>query len=214
MFIFFGEESFSICQHLTNPTIYFWDCSELACLQCRVARCHPPYWSGQVQTVRLLGRLAVALPLLRNLAGLTNLPANTRISFHSVCVYGQLQKKFSVPTTQKKRKSFHKAALAKCKSSFPAPLRGCFYFFFSITHLSFSPLFSCCCSACANVFTLWFIGHLSALMALCSVRLSVRPCLMFSLIVALQPSASGSCCDARLLLRESDFASFVDSNVS
>lgn len=88
-------------------------------------------------------------------------------------------KEVLLPTPKKKRKLLHKAALAMCKSSFPASLQGCFYFFFSITLLSFSHLFSCCCSACANVFTLCFIGHLSALMALWSVFLSVHVSVLF-----------------------------------
>lgn len=114
-----------------------------------------------------------------------NKPPSTHKDFisFSVCLRAA-PKDVLLPHTKKRRGSRYTKLLWQ-RANLPFQLLDLtiFYSFSSISLLSFAHLLSSRRSACANVFTLCFIAHLSALMALWSVFLSVCLCLSSLLLL-------------------------------
>lgn len=102
---------------------------------------------------------------------------HTRILFHSVCAHGQLQKKF-LHCTEKEEEVVTQSCPGSVQIFLSSSLTRLFFSYSSsISLLSLAHLLYSRRPASANVFTLCFTAHLSALKAARPLFLSVRPCL-------------------------------------
>lgn len=140
-----------------------------------VLPCPPLVWAGPSSAVTGETGGSVASP---QKSSELNKPPNKHTDFISFSVCLRAAPK-EVPLPHRKRRGSRYTKLLWQCANLPFQLLDSTIFCSCscITLLSFSHLLSSCRSACANVFTLCFIAHLSALIALRSLFLSVCLCL-------------------------------------